>query len=293
MISRERARRLKPLLDALHDSRPWAERVRADPVEFAHRYEDPRDVEVVALLSASLAYGKATLFKPKIEQVLSRLGPAPANRLEHLEVKDLGGVLDGFVYRFNLPADLGVLLMGMGACLRQHRTLEAVFLEARATGDWRASLSGFSQRLRDAADVPAIVKALGRVRGLDHLLPVGGGAAKRLSLFLRWMVRGPDEIDLGIWKQVSPRELVIPLDTHIARLSTWLGLTSRRTQGWAMAEEITASLRLLDAADPVRYDFALCHLGMSGACPVRPAKVNCRRCPLVRECRTGQRLLRS
>ncbi|MBL8922884.1 MAG: TIGR02757 family protein [Myxococcaceae bacterium] len=265
----------------------------ADPVEFPHRFEDPRDVEVVALLSAALAYGRASLFKPKIEQVLARLGPAPAVRLKELTVKALPRLLDGFVYRFNLPADVGVLLMGMGACLRRRGTLEDVFLDARATaGDWRGALSGFARRVREAGDERAIVKALGPVRGLDHLLPLGGGAAKRLSLYLRWMVRGPDEIDFGVWGRVSPADLVIPLDTHVARLSTWLGLTSRATHGWAMADEITASLRALDAADPVRYDFVLCHLGMSGACPVRPEKANCRRCPLVSECRVGRRLVR-
>ncbi len=289
-LSRARAARLKPLLDAVADDRPWIDRVRFDPVEFPHRYVDPRDIEVVALLSASLAYGRADLFKPKIESVLSKLGKRPANRLKSLEVGELNSVLDGFVYRFNLPADVGVLLMGMGACLREHGSLEATFLEARRTsGDNRAALSTFARTIRDAAPRAEIVRVLGKTRGLDHLLPVGNGAAKRLSLYLRWMVRGPDAIDFGIWTRVKPAELVIPLDTHIARLSTWLGLTSRQTQGWAMAEEITESLRHLEPDDPVRYDFSLCHFGMSGACPVHPVKENCRKCPLRGECRIGRR----
>ena len=288
-LSRVRAARLKPLLDAVADDRPWVERVRFDPVEFPHRYTDPRDVEVVALLSASLAYGRADLFKPKIESILSKLGKRPASRVKALEVDELHAVLEGFVYRFNLPADLGVLLMGMGACLRDHGSLEATFLEARRTSaDHRATLSTFARTIRDAAPRAEIVRTLGKTRGLDHLLPVGTGAAKRLSLYLRWMVRGPDAIDFGIWTRVKPAELVIPLDTHIARLSTWLGLTSRQTQGWAMAEEITNALRQLEPTDPVRYDFSLCHFGMSGACPVRPVKENCRKCPLRGECRVGR-----
>ncbi|MDP1916108.1 MAG: TIGR02757 family protein [Myxococcales bacterium] len=289
-LSRARAARLKPLLDAVADDRPWIDRMRFDPVEFPHRYTDPRDIEIVALLSASLAYGRADLFKPKIESVLSKLGKRPATRLKSLEVGELNSVLDGFVYRFNLPADVGVLLMGMGACLREHGSLEATFLEARRTsGDNRAALSTFARTIRDAAPRAEIVRVLGKTRGLDHLLPVGNGAAKRLSLYLRWMVRGPDAIDFGIWTRVKPAELVIPLDTHIARLSTWLGLTSRQTQGWAMAEEITESLRHLEPDDPVRYDFSLCHFGMSGACPVHPVKENCRKCPLRGECRIGRR----
>jgi uncharacterized protein (TIGR02757 family) len=289
-LSRARAVRLKLLFDAVAEDHRWTDRVRFDPVEFPHRYDDPRDIEVVALLAASLAYGRADLFKPKIEFVLSNLGKQPAARITALKVGELRGVLDGFVYRFNLPADVGVLLMGMGACLRELGSLEATYLEARRrSADNRAALSTFARTLRDAAPRGEIVRVLGRTRGLDHLLPVGNGAAKRLSLYLRWMVRGPDAIDFGIWSRVPPADLVIPLDTHVARLSRWLGLTSRRTQGWAMAEEITESLRQLDQTDPVRYDFFLCHFGMSGACPVHPVKAHCRKCPLRTECRIGRR----
>ena len=101
-----------------------------------------------------------------------------------------------------------------------------------------------------------------------------------------------DAIDFGIWKQVKPSELVIPLDTHVMRISRWLGLTKRNTIGWATAEEVTASLRKLDPADPVRYDFALCHYGMSGACPAKPVRTNCVKCPLRGECSVGRKLKR-
>lgn len=288
MISAARAARLRPLLDALVDERPWVERVRFDPVEFPHRFRDPRDIEVVALIAASLAYGRAELFKPKIATVLEGLGKRPARAVAALEVADLPALLEGFVYRFNLPADLGVLLLGIGACLRDFGTLEDVFLQARAsTPNHHRALAAFAQTIRDTAPTKAIVRVLGKTRGLDHLLPTGAGAAKRLSLYLRWMARGPDAIDFGVWKRVSPASLVIPLDTHIARMGQQLGLTARRTSGWAMAEEITASLARLDPADPVRYDFALCHFGMSGACPTRRDVNVCRRCPLVAECLVG------
>ncbi|HZN92334.1 MAG TPA: DUF2400 family protein [Myxococcales bacterium] len=123
------------------------------------------------------------------------------------------------------------------------------------------------------------------------MLPaVGGGAAKRLNLYLRWMVRGPDEVDFGIWTRVSPARLVIPLDTHIHRMARHLGLTRRKTAGWKTAEEITAALRRIDPADPVKYDFALCHFGMSGACPLKPARAVCEGCALLPACRTGRRM---
>jgi uncharacterized protein (TIGR02757 family) len=129
-------------------------------------------------------------------------------------------------------------------------------------------------------------------RGLRHLLPdaAGPGAAKRWNLYLRWMVRGPDGVDLGAWRGVPRAALVIPLDTHVMRVSRCLGLTRRADASWRTAEEITASLRRVDPDDPVRFDFALCHLGMSGACPARRRTAACAACPLAGACRAGPRL---
>ncbi len=289
-MSARRAALLRPLLDGFVESRPWRDRLLADPIEFPHRYDDPRDIETVALLSASLAYGRADLFKPKIAGILDGLGPHPANALAALDVTGARALLDGFVYRFNLPSDVAVLLLGMGATLQRHGSLEAAFLAGR-TASWQATLATFAHGLRDAAPEKEIIRKLGPTRGLHHLLPFAeAGAAKRLNLYLRWMVRGADEIDFGVWKGVSPADLIIPLDTHVMRISRWLGFTTRNTIGWATAEEVTASLRLLDPADPVRYDFALCHYGMSGACPVKPVPANCARCPLRSQCTVGRRV---
>jgi hypothetical protein len=98
------------------------------------------------------------------------------------------------------------------------------------------------------------------------------------------MVRGPDAVDLGIWKGVPRSTLIIPLDTHVARIARCLGLTDRQDMSWRTAEEITRNLRVLDPEDPVRYDFALCHLGMSGACPPRPEAGKCACCALGTVC---------
>ncbi len=113
--------------------------------------------------------------------------------------------------------------------------------------------------------------------------PSAGSACKRLNLFLRWMVR-KDAVDLGVWTQVSPARLVVPLDTHVIRLGRCLRLTRYVSPGWAMAADVTAALRDLDPRDPVRYDFSLCHLGMTQACGFsRPHKdLNC---PLRGLCR--------
>jgi endonuclease III len=105
------------------------------------------------------------------------------------------------------------------------------------------------------------------------------------------MVRPADGVDLGLWP-IAPSELVIPVDTHIHRISRNLGLTKRRTATWATAEEITAALRKFDPEDPVKYDFALCHLGVSRECPSRPDRAKCQQCVLQDVCSvwtTGRR----
>jgi uncharacterized protein (TIGR02757 family) len=96
--------------------------------------------------------------------------------------------------------------------------------------------------------------------------PTDRSACKRLNLYLRWMIRSGDGIDFGLWNQISPAKLIIPLDTHIARISRNIGLARAKSPGWGMAEEITSNLRLFDPKDPVKYDFALCHMGISGKC---------------------------
>ena len=117
--------------------------------------------------------------------------------------------------------------------------------------------------------------------------PAGGSACKRLNLFLRWMVRR-DAVDLGIWSGLPASRLVVPLDTHVSRVGRCLRLTRHRSPGWAMARDLTDSLRRIDPGDPVRYDFSLCHLGMMDACGFgRPQRDG--RCPLRGLCRPGGR----
>ena len=293
-LSHERAVRLRRALDRLERTSPPRRRLPLDPVSLPHRYRDPRDAEVAGLLAASLAYGRADLFLPKVTRILESMGPSPAAFVRRLDVAGAKALLSGFVYRFNVGADVAVLLLGMGQMLERRGSLEAGFIAAREAsgGELHAALGTFVRELRKV-EVRAVERALGKTRGLDHLLPVplGAGAAKRLHLYLRWMVRGPDGVDLGVWKQVPPSGLLVPLDTHVARLAWRLGLVRRRTMGWAAAEDITANLRVIDPVDPVRYDFVLCHHGMSGACPPRARAELCARCVLQWECAVGRSLI--
>jgi uncharacterized protein (TIGR02757 family) len=292
-ISPARAAALRPLLAGLDATLDRAARLAADPVELPRRYATPDDQEVAGLLAASLAYGRADLFKPILIRLLDQLGPSPARAVEAFARRPDPGALAWFRYRFNRPADLAALLAAAGHLRLSHGSIGARFaalFEAAGGGPaaLRPALAALGEELRAAPPVAPLLRGRG-ARGLRHLLPdaAGPGAAKRWNLYLRWMVRGPDAVDLGAWRGVPRSALVVPLDTHVMRVSRCLGLTARADASWRTAEEITASLRRVDAEDPVRFDFALCHLGMSGACPARRRAEACRACPLAGACRAG------
>jgi len=289
-----RVERLKPLLDGLRTRAAIARRVEQDPVSLVRGYGTPSDQEVAGLFCASLAYGRVDLFKPILARLLASLGPSPSAFCRDLAERRDFAPFAGLVYRFNLGSDLACLAWAIGDALRTFGSLEELFLnELSRAGEIQPALAGFTRWLR-TRDLTAVIEALGPPRALGHLLPDAsrGGASKRLLLYLRWMARGPDEVDLGAWPRLAARRLLIPVDTHISRMGRNLGLTRRRDLSWRTAEEITASLRRLNPEDPVGYDFALCHFGMSGLCPARRKADHCRRCELLAVCQPGARLVR-
>lgn len=285
---------LKLALDALRAEAEASRRMDEDPVSLVRRYREPKDQEVAGLLCASLAYGRVDLFRPILARLLGALGPSPSDFCRALHPRADFALFTPFAYRFNVGADLACLAWAIGCALRAHGTLEALFLERLAeAGSLQGGLAGFNGWLRNQ-DAAPVLAALGPPRALHHLLPdpARGGASKRHLLYLRWMARPADAVDLGAWRGLEPARLIIPVDTHIARMARNLGLTRRRDLSWRTAEEITAALRLLDPEDPVKYDFALCHFGMSGACPARRRVAQCRACDLRAICPTGERTVR-
>jgi len=291
MLSVARAERLRGVLDPFVAAFDAQARVAFDPVEAPRSYADPADQEIAGLLAAGLAYGRADLFRPRLFGVLREMGPSPAAFVRAFDPARDGHRFASFAYRFNLPADIGALLAGAGAVVRAHGSLGAFFAaELRARGALRGALASFSRTIRTEG-AARVAGAMGPTRALEHLLADAekGGACKRLHLYLRWMVRR-DQVDVGAWEGLVPRSrLLVPVDTHVLRVARLLGLTARKDASWRTAEEITASLRRLDPDDPVKYDFALCHLGMSGACPARRRQAHCLRCPLRGECSAGRR----
>jgi uncharacterized protein (TIGR02757 family) len=262
-----------------------------DPVQFVHRANpDPADREIVAFIAAGLAFGRVASVMASVGRVADVLGPRPAAYLRAFDPGREARALAPIVHRWIRGADLVALLLVLQAMLRDHGSLEGAFAAGHdpAAADVGPALDAFAARAC-AVDVRAAYgRAVPARAGYRYFFarPSAGSACKRLNLFLRWMVRR-DAVDPGGWTRVSPSQLVVPLDTHIIRLGRCLGLTRQATPGWKMAAEITAGLRALDPVDPVRYDFALCHLGMMKACRYGVAKTH-PGCPLAGWCKPAR-----
>ncbi|MGE5361905.1 MAG: TIGR02757 family protein [Bacteroidales bacterium] len=288
------ARRLKPALDRLYDQFDHPE-AAADPIEIARRFEDPRDREVVAFCAAALAFGRVASVLQSIERLLDVLGPSPAAFVARFDPSRDRRLFDGLGHRWTRAADLAALVWILQQMIAARGSIEGAFLDGYdpASPDVGGALDAFSSAALATDLRPIYGRAIPACPGVRYFFPTpsAGSACKRLNLFLRWMVRR-DGVDFGLWTRVSPSQLIVPLDTHVVRLSRCLGLTTYASPGWRMAAQITASLRRLDAGDPVKYDFALCHLGMMDACGFRRPYRD-ERCPLRGLCRPAPRTRRS
>lgn len=261
-----------------------------DPLLFPRRYEAPEDREVAALVAALFAYGRVAQIRRSLDVLFDCLGPRPAEALRAGTPRRWRSRLDGWVHRFNDDRDAAALLAALGTTLRAEGSLAALFARGDdGAREIRPSLARFAAALRRRGE------AAGPGRGWAFLLsdPDAGGAAKRWNLFLRWVVR-PGPVDLGLWTGVAPSRLVLPMDAHVGRISRLLGLTKRNANDWRAAREATDRLAAIDPADPVRFDFALCRLGILDICRARPETSLCRRCTIAPVCPVGgARLLES
>jgi uncharacterized protein (TIGR02757 family) len=251
-----------------------------DPLQLVLRYTDPYDQEVAALIAAAFAYGRADIVVRNAGAVLDAMGPSPHAYLMTFDETEALTRFKGFAHRFHKTPDLVALLERLANVVQKYGSLGELFRECYddRDEDIGPSLARFVECI--------IGQPAAGNRQLAYLLtsPKDGSACKRMNLFLRWMVRRTAP-DLGIWDFVDPAKLVVPLDTHVHRIAKFLGLTKRKSADWRTARAVTDRLATFDASDPVRYDFAICRLGILDLCSRKRRKENCDVCLLRDVCR--------
>jgi len=273
-----RAARIEGALDRLYREFNGQDSV-ADPVWRVRRFQRGEDREIVGFIAAALAFGRVQSILNSIDGMLAVMGESPSKFVRGFEPARDRDAFKHLVHRWTNGADFAALVWILKQMIDRSGSIENFFAEGLAPDaiDIGDALQSFSTRAL-ALDVSAVYGRKRPKPGVAYFFsrPSSGGACKRLNLFLRWMVR-QDQVDLGAWTKVRPAQLIIPLDTHVIRVGRCLQLTQKKSPGWRMAADITASLRALDPDDPIKFDFSICHIGMMNACGFgkREGDANC------------------
>lgn len=229
--------------------------IESDPISIPHHFEDERDIEISGLISATIAWGQRTSIIKNANDAMIRMGNEPYRFVMEHSKADLKH-FDGFVHRTFNATDLKQFVKSLRNIYSNYNSLEDVFSEGwnqeanlkNSIHHFKEVFFGFEHEKRTQKHVAD---------------PFKGSSAKRLNMYLRWMVRPNDKgVDFGIWKRIPTNVLSCPLDVHSGRNARQLGLLTRKQNDWKAVEELDASLRNFDPIDPVKYDYALFGLGV-------------------------------
>jgi len=233
-------------LDNLVKKYETPEFIKTDPIRMPHKYKNQKDIEISAFISSLFAFGKREMFLKKLDYIFSLCDTPEALIRDYKKYN-----LDEFVYRFIKSNDLIELL----------RLLNKLYCLDKSS---LSELFNQKNRLKKVTDYFYSNCSCVNSNGFCFMFakPENGGAMKRLNMFLRWMVRKPP-VDFGIWDFIKTNELLIPLDTHVARLSREFKLLKRNQNDFKAVIELTDKLKEFDEYDPVKYDFALFGLGVN------------------------------
>ncbi len=248
---------LKELLDELVLRYEVEDFIKNDPIQFPHRFKNKADIEISALVATSFAYGNRKHIIEMVEKLHQVMDNAPLEFCLDYSIEKGEKLFSGMNYRYTKAEDIVAFFHCISESFKNYKSLEDMFSQYYKSDDEdiKNALIGFSGEMKSFYHEP--------IRGLSFLLPspINNSACKRLNLFLKWMVR-KSPVDLGIWESVSSSKLIIPLDTHVARLSAKFGINDRKTNDWQKAQMITDVLRQFCPEDPVKYDFALFGYGV-------------------------------
>lgn len=230
--------------------------IKNDPIQFPHRYESKNDIEIAAFIASMFAFGRRDVFIKKLNTLFEIMNDKPFEFIKKFDKKD--NSLNGFTYRFAKDCDLIQVCSVLNKLYAGKETLESLFSYSYANTQ---NIKGMLQGVVDYFHLNADKNA---APGFYYLLPdpKKNSAVKRLNMLLRWLVRD-GEVDLGLWRFVDKSELLIPLDTHVARLSRSFGLLKRNSNDFQSVIQVTNELKKIDPIDPVKYDFALFGYGVN------------------------------
>jgi uncharacterized protein (TIGR02757 family) len=251
---------IKQLLDQKVKQYNHIDFIEKDPISIPHLYTKQQDIEIAAFFAAIFAWGNRTTIIQKSKELLERMDNAPFEYCTQHQVKDLKKLI-GFAHRTFNDRDLLYCIAFFKHHYAKQKSLETAFFMDQDSGKKvktvAAGLVNFKNYFFSLEDAPYRTK--------KHIAsPENGSTCKRLNMLLRWMVRKDQHgVDFGLWKTISPADLIIPIDVHVARVSRSFGLISRPQIDWLTALELTEYCRTLDARDPVKYDFALFSLGVT------------------------------
>lgn len=247
---------LKAFLDKQAATYDCADFIHNDPIGVPHRFTDPNDIAIAGFLSATIAWGQRKSIVKSAHQLINWMDAAPYDFICNYTEPDLEP-FKKFVYRTFNGTDCITFIRALRNIYDNHGGLEQVFTQ------------GYQQNRNIRSAIVYFYKTFFEIeherRTQKHLAnPEKGSAAKRINMFLRWMVRpNTTGVDFGIWKTIPTSALYIPLDVHVGNVARQLGLLTRKQNNWLAAEELTANLRLFCPDDPVKYDFALFSLGVN------------------------------
>lgn len=248
---------LKKFLDKKVDEYNQPSFIQADPISIPHRFSQKQDIEIAAFFAAIFAWGNRTIIINKTTELMQLMDNKPYQFCLNLNDEKRRKLLQ-FRHRTFNPTDLLYFADFLHQHYQQHSSLETAFSKWMKPKDEtiEKALIGFHQYFFSLEDAPQRTK--------KHIAtPEKGSTCKRLCMFLRWMVRSDNKgVDFGLWKNMSPAQLVCPIDLHVARVARTFNLITRKQTDWLTAQELTKALKIFDAADPAKYDFALFSLGV-------------------------------
>lgn len=253
---------LKTTLDAIYKKYHSLRFLGSDPLVCVHRFSQPLQIEIVGLLASCLAYGRVERIIYSIERILKIACDDLVSFVKNTTFYEKKKSLYGFKHRFNTGDDIAILLETVKCILSEYGSIGNLIYTfiSEDTCTMKNVLSKFTRSITIYKDLIE----RNHLKSFSYLIPAPekGSACKRLNMYFRWMIRKSDGIDFGIWNNISPSMLIIPVDIHVAKIARYLNLSARKNADWKMAEEITDNLLQIEPDDPVKYDFSLCRYGM-------------------------------